>query len=76
MDGLLAYPDITRMLTEPEFIDMHHRVLITMEPGYLARWTSHAQVVSYQRRFMRAARAVNEAAEPSPLATELQETTV
>ncbi len=64
------------MLTEPEFIDMHHRVLITTEPNYLARWTSHPQVVSYQRRFMRAARAVNEAPTASPVAAELQETTV
>lgn len=76
MDGLLAYPDIMRMLTEPEFLDLHHRVLITTEPNYLARWTSHPQVVSYQRRFMRAARHVNEAPAPSLLASELQDTTV
>ena len=62
MEGEDAFPDIMRMLTEPEFLDMHHRVLITTEPNYLARWASAPQVVSYQRRFMRAARAVNEAA--------------
>ena len=62
--------------TEPEFEVMQGRVLITTEPSYLAGWTSTPQVMSYQRRFMRAARHVNEAPEPSPLATELQETTV
>ncbi len=61
MEGDIAFPDIMRMLTEPEFLDMHHRVLVTTEPAYLARWTSAPQVISYQRRFMRAARAVNEA---------------
>ena len=76
MEGLAAYPDIMRMLTEPEFLDLHHRVLITTEPNYLARWTSHPQVVSYQRRFMNAARAVNEAAVSSPLTDALQDTTV
>ena len=60
MEGDSAFPDIMRMLTEPEFLDMHHRVLITTEPNYLARWASAPQVVSYQRRFMRAAQAVNE----------------
>jgi hypothetical protein len=60
MEGDVAFPDIMRMLTEPEFLDMHHRVLVTTEPSYLARWTSAPQVVSYHRRFMRAAREVNE----------------
>lgn len=50
------YPDIDRMLTEPEFADMAGRVVVTAEPGYLARWASASQVVSYQRRFMTAAR--------------------
>ena len=75
MEGDRAFPDLMRMLTEPEFLDMHHRVLITTEPNYLARWTSAPQVVSYQRRFMRAARAVNEGP-PSGLTGKLQETTV
>ena len=60
MEGDLAFPDMMRMLTEPEFLDMHHRVLVTTEPSYLARWASAPQVVSYQRRFMRAAQSVNE----------------
>lgn len=76
MEGLIAFPDIMSMLTESEFVDMHHRVLVTGEPNYLARWTSQPQVVSYQRRFMRAARAVNQAPQQSGLATELQDTTV
>ncbi len=32
------------------------RLVITAEPGYLARFTSTNQVVSYQRRFMNAAK--------------------
>lgn len=55
MDGADMFPDLTRMLTEPEFLPLHHRVLITTDPVYLARWTSSPQVISYQRRFMRAA---------------------
>jgi len=76
MEGDAMYPDLMAMLTEPEFLDLHHRVLITTEPNYLARWTSTPQVVSYQRRFMKAAQAVNDAPVPSPLASELQKTTV
>ena len=63
MEGPTWYPDVTAMLTEPEFADMHDRVVITTEPNYLARWSSAPQVVSYQRRFMNAAQAANEAAE-------------
>lgn len=55
MEGELNYPDIDTMLAEPEFADMAHRVVVTAEPAYLARFTSTNQVVSYQRRFMRAA---------------------
>ncbi|MEU8804338.1 transaldolase family protein [Spirillospora sp. NPDC048819] len=55
MEGDDMFPDITRMLTEPEFVSLHHRVLITTDPVYLSRWTSSPQVVSYQRRFMKAA---------------------
>jgi hypothetical protein len=32
------------------------RVVITAEPGYLARFASTNQVVSYQRRFLNAAK--------------------
>jgi hypothetical protein len=62
MEGPTWYPDIMAMLTEPEFLDLHHRIVVTTEPNYLARWSSAPQVVSYQRRFMNAARAANEAA--------------
>jgi hypothetical protein len=44
------------MLTEEEFDDMMDRVVITAEPEYLARFTSSSQVVSYQRRFLNAAK--------------------
>jgi hypothetical protein len=55
LDGDAMYPDIDRLLTEPEFADMAGRVVVTAEPGYLARFASASQVVSYQRRFMAAA---------------------
>jgi hypothetical protein len=55
MEGDRNYPDIDRMLAEPEFADMARRVVVTAEPRYLARFTSTNQVVSYQRRFLRAA---------------------
>ena len=55
MEGDYNYPDIDNLLSEPEYADMIHRVVLTAEPGYLARFTSANQVVSYQRRFMNAA---------------------
>lgn len=51
----MNYPDIDRLLMEDEFKDMADRVVVTAEPQYLARFTSTNQVVSYQRRFMKAA---------------------
>ncbi|MGI6150859.1 MAG: transaldolase family protein [Christensenellales bacterium] len=56
MEGPYNYPDIDKLLAEPEFLDMHHKVVITAEPNYLARFTSTNQVTSYQRRFMNAAK--------------------
>lgn len=55
MEGPKNYPDIDRLLTEPEFADVIDRLVITAEPSYLARFTSTNQVISYQRRFMAAA---------------------
>jgi hypothetical protein len=56
MEGEQNYPQLDRLLSEPEFEDMAGRVVITAEPNYLARFTSTNQVISYQRRFMNAAR--------------------
>jgi len=56
MEGEDNYPDIDKLLLEPEFQEMHHNVVITAEPNYLARFTSTNQVTSYQRRFMNAAK--------------------
>lgn len=58
MEGEYNYPDIDRLLADPEFSDMSDRVVITAEPGYLARFTSTNQVISYQRRFMNAAKGM------------------
>ncbi|HVP62960.1 MAG TPA: transaldolase family protein [Myxococcaceae bacterium] len=55
MEGETMYPDLDSLLARPELADMTDRVVITAEPGYLARFTSSNQVVSYQRRFMNAA---------------------
>lgn len=55
MEGEYNYPDIDNLLSDPEFEDVIDRVVLTAEPSYLARFTSASQVVSYQRRFMRAA---------------------
>jgi hypothetical protein len=55
MEGEYNYPDIDRLMADPEYADVIDRVIITAEPGYLARFTSTNQVVSYQRRFMNAA---------------------
>lgn len=56
MEGPNNYPDIDKLLTEPEFLDMNKKVVITAPPDYLARFTSTNQVTSYQRRFMNAAK--------------------
>ena len=58
MEGPYNYPDIDRLMTDPEYQDMANRVVITAEPGYLARFTSTNQVISYQRRFMNAVKDV------------------
>jgi hypothetical protein len=55
MEGDYNYPDIDRLMTEPEFADVLDRLVITAQPDYLAKFTSCNQVVSYQRRFMNAA---------------------
>ena len=55
MGGDHNYPDIDNLFSDPEYADMIHRVVLTAEPEYLARFTSANQVVSYQRRFMNAA---------------------
>lgn len=55
MEGETMYADLDALLAQQEFADMADRVVITAEPGYLAKFTTTSQVVSYQRRFMNAA---------------------
>ena len=55
MEGPLNYPDLDRVVADPEFADVIDRLVITAEPNYLARFTSTNQVICYQRRFMAAA---------------------
>ena len=59
MEGDYNYPDIDRILVDPEFADVIDRLVITAQPDYLAKFTSCNQVVSYQRRFMNAANGAN-----------------
>lgn len=54
MEGEYNYPDIDRLMADPEYEDVIDRAVITAEPAYLACFTSTNQVVSYQRRFMNA----------------------
>lgn len=56
MEGEYNYPDIDALMADPEYSDVVDRVVITAEPSYLARFTSTNQVISYQRRFMNAAK--------------------
>jgi hypothetical protein len=49
------YPELDKLMAEPEFIDMADRIVITTEPSYLAEFTSAPQIITYQRRFMNAA---------------------
>lgn len=56
MEGEDNYPQIDKLLAEPEFSDVSDRVVITAEPQYLAKFTTNPLVISYQRRFMNAAK--------------------
>jgi hypothetical protein len=56
MEGDYNYPDIDNLITDPEFEDVLDRLVITAVPEYLARFTSCNLVISYQRRFMNAAK--------------------
>lgn len=58
MEGDYNYPDLDKLLADDEFSDMADKVVITAEPNYLARFTSTNQVISYQRRFMNAAKGM------------------
>ena len=55
MEGEYNYPDIDKLIADPQYADVIDRVIITAEPGYLARFTSTNQVISYQRKFMKPA---------------------
>lgn len=54
IEGSRMYPELDKLMAEPEFADMTDRIVITTEPSYLAQNTSAPQVVTYQRRFMNA----------------------
>jgi hypothetical protein len=56
MEGEDMYPAIDKLLAEPEFADLTDKVVVTAEPQYLAKFTTTPQVISYQRRFMNAAK--------------------
>ena len=54
IEGSRMYPELDKLMAEPEFQDMTDKIVITTEPSYLAQNTSAPQVVTYQRRFMNA----------------------
>lgn len=56
MEGENNYPDIDNLLADPEYEDVMDRIVVTAEPNYLAQFTTANQVVSYQRRFLNAAK--------------------
>jgi hypothetical protein len=56
MEGENNFPDIDALLADKEYEDMMDRVVVTAEPNYLAQFTSCNQVISYQRRFLNAAK--------------------
>ncbi|WP_343207922.1 transaldolase family protein [Anaerolentibacter hominis] len=47
------YWDIDKMLMEPEFADMIHRVVITATPAYFGQFTCAPGIYSYQRKFLK-----------------------
>jgi Transaldolase/Fructose-6-phosphate aldolase len=59
MEGDYNYLDIDNLLADPQIADVLDRLVITAVPAYLARYTSSNLVVSYQRRFMNAAKGAN-----------------
>lgn len=54
MDGASMFPSVMAMMIEPEMREAHHRVLVTTDPRYLARWSSSPHVIGYQQRFLKA----------------------
>lgn len=56
MEGERNFPDIDELLTDETYQDMMDRVVVTAEPNYLAQFTTCNQVISYQRRFLNAAK--------------------
>lgn len=54
IEGSRMYPELDKLMAEPEFADMTDRIVITTEPSYLAQNTSAPQIVTYQRRFLNA----------------------
>lgn len=56
MEGENNFPDIDNLLADPQYEDVMDRVVVTAEPNYLAQFTTSNQVISYQRRFLNAAK--------------------
>lgn len=49
-----VWPQVDRMLMEPEFQDMADRVVVTAPPALLGEYTTNALVTQFHRRFMNA----------------------
>ncbi|MHB1314399.1 MAG: transaldolase family protein, partial [Christensenellales bacterium] len=53
--GERNYAELDKLLAEPEFQDMNHRVVITTDPNYHSQQATDNQIITYQRLFMNAA---------------------
>ena len=54
LHGEYYYPNIDKLLMDPEFTDMQDRIVLTASPDLLAPYTSSPLVVLFQRRFLNA----------------------
>ena len=60
LEGDTMFPSVMSMMSDPEFIKLQNRVLVTTDPRYLARWASSPHVISYQQRFLAACKGTSE----------------
>ena len=56
--GERNYPELSKLLADPEFQEMNNRVVITTDPNYHSQQATDNQIITYQRLFMRAASTV------------------
>jgi hypothetical protein len=55
INGEGNYLALDKLLAEPEFQEMNHRVVVTTDPNLHSQFASDNQIISYQRMFLNAA---------------------